>query len=441
MGIRGVLLRSLLPLLIRLNTMRASRGASLLTPKIRAGVKLDPSDPKTWWMVSAAATKNSIPIMAQMYDHAMTLARVRAHTFYSDAQTHMNTIAAVAAYYGLDAATGGGDTYNYEAEAMGQKMIYSDHAMPTIDFREPLIKETGDLRKVKVPAWEKAARIPFILDVIKLNAEMGFTTGKFSAPFSLAVSLRTYPRLIKDLRKEPGFAHDLFTFLVDEILTSYLKTQKKYCGIKAATGADAWAVFPNLTPELTEKWVLPYAEKLFKNCADFGVIAMAAGGGGDYCEERIEKFDKAILHHCFAIQEKLLLGMPMLILGMGRWHEYPLEPVVEYLRRYQEKGIRASIMANLNARLLRDGPEEKIVETVKRFIEALGRNHHLAIVLANIPADTPPRHIHAAVAATRAYGRLPLAKDLDEITVSVPQRESLQEYIDTLSKGKGLSGT
>ena len=191
-----------------------SRGASLLTPKIRAGVKLDPSDPKTWWMVSAAATKNSIPIMAQMYDHAMTLARVPAHTFYSDAQTHMNTIAAVAAYYGLDAATGGGDTYNYEAEAMGQKMIYSDHAMPTIDFREPLIKETGDLRKVKVPAWEKAARIPFILDVIKLNAEMGFTTGKFSAPFSLAVSLRTYPRLIKDLRKEPGFAHDLFTFLV-----------------------------------------------------------------------------------------------------------------------------------------------------------------------------------------------------------------------------------
>ena len=67
-------------------------------------------------------------------------------------------------------------------------------------------------------------------------------------------------------------------------------------------------------------------------------LAMAAGGGGDYCEERIEKFDKAILHHCFAIQEKLLLGMPMLILGMGRWHEYPLEPVVEYLRRYQEKG-------------------------------------------------------------------------------------------------------
>ena len=29
-------------------------------------------------------------------------------------------------------------------------------------------------------------------------------------------------------------------------------------------------------------------------------------------------------------------------------------------------------MANLNARLLRDGPEEKIVETVKRFIKLWG---------------------------------------------------------------------
>ena len=129
----------------------------------------------------------------------------------------------------------------------------------------------------------------------------------------------------------------------------------------------------------------------------------------------------------------------MLILGMGRWHEYPLEPVAEYLQRYRGKGIRASIMANLNARLLRDGPEEKIIEAVKRFIEALGRDHHLAIVLANIPADTPPRHIHAAVAATRAYGRLPVAKNLDEITVTVPERESLQDYIDTLSGGTGLS--
>ena len=438
MGIRGLLLRSFLPLMIHFNTMRSTRGAAFFTPKPQKGVKLDPKDPKTWWMVSVAQRHNTIPIMAQMYDHSMSLAKVPAKKFYSDATVHLNTIAAVAAYYGLDAATGGGDTYNYEAEALGQKMIYSDNAMPTVDSREPLIKNTTDLSSLRVPDWLHTARIPFILEVIRLNAAMGFKTGKFCAPFSLAVALRTYPRLIRDLRKEPAFAHDLFTFLVDEVLTSYLKVQKKYCGISAATGADAWAVFPNLTPELTEQWVIPYAEQLYKNCTDSGIIAMAAGGGGDYCEERVEKFDKDILYRCFAIQKKLLRGIPLLVLGMGRWHEYPLEPVVDYLTPYSRKGIRASILANLNARLLRDGPVEKIVTTVRHFIEVLGKEHNLAIVLANIPSDTPPPHIHAAVASVRTYGRLPSTDNLDDITVKIPQREPLQEYIHRMSSGIGL---
>jgi hypothetical protein len=125
---------------------------------------------------------------------------------------------------------------------------------------------------------------------------------------------------------------------------------------------------------------------------------------------------------------------------MGRWHEYPLEPVAEYLKKYQDKGIRASIMANLNARLLRDGPPERIIAAVKRFIKVLGTFHNLAIVLANIPADTPPRHIHAAVAATRACSRLAPGADPDEVGVTVPERESFQEYIDTMSGGRGLPG-
>lgn len=433
-----MLLRSFLPLMTRLNTMRSKRGVALFTPKVKEGVTVDPKDPKTWWMAGAAQRQNTIPVMAQMYDHAMTLAKVPAQKFYSNATAHINTIAAVSAYYGLDAVTGGGDTYNYEAEALGQKLIYSENAMPTVDSREPLIKKPADLSTLRVPDWLNTGRIRFILDVIKLNAQMGFKTGKFCAPFSLAVALRTYPRLIRDLRKDPAFAHDLFTFLVDEVLTSYLKVQKKYCGIRAAAGADAWAVFPNLTPELTEKWVLPYAERLYRNCTDSGIIAITAGGG-DYCEERVEKFDTAILHQCFALQKKLLLGMPMLVLGMGRWHEYPLEPVVEYLDRYSRKGIRVAIMANLNARLLRDGPLEKIVETVKHFIDVLGKDHNLAIVLANIPADTPPRHIHAAVAATHTCGRLPLVKNVNEVELQLPERESLAQYIDTMSSGAGLN--
>jgi uroporphyrinogen-III decarboxylase len=419
--------------------MRAKKGSpSSFIPKVKKGIQPDPGDPKTWWMAYAAERPSSIPVTAQMYDHSMFLAGVPAKTFYYDAKANVNTMAAAGAYYGIDVVTAGGDTYNYEAEAMGQKMIYSDDAMPTIDFRDPLIKEPKDLMKLKAPDWLSAGRIPFILDVIKLTAGMGYKVGKFCAPLSLAVGIRSYPKLMRDLKKNPEFAHDLFTFLVDEILPSYLKVQKKYCGVRAANGADAWAVFPNLSPDLIEKWVIPYAERLFKNCTDFGMMAMAAGGG-DYCEERLEKFDKKILFRCFDIQKKLLLNMPMFVLGTGSWHEYPLEPVVEYLAPYKEKGIPLAIMAYVNARLLRDGPVDAIVDNIKRFIDVLGRDHNLAVVLANIPADAPPQHIHAAVAAAHTYGRLPLAPKLDEVNFKVPERESFHEYVQKMSLGAGLN--
>ena len=438
MGIRGSLLRSALPLLIRLGTMMAKKGSTPFAPKIKKGIKLNPRDPKTWWMVYAAKKHSRIPIMALMSDHSMFLAGVPAKKFYSDAKTNINTVAAVAAYYGFDSASGGGDTYNYEAEALGQKLIYSDNAMPTADFRDPLIKEPKDLVKLKAPDWLNSSRIRFILDVIKLNTVLGYKTGKFCAPFSLAVTLRSYPKLIRDLKKNPEFAHDLFTLLTDEILPSYLKVQKKYCGIRAATGADAWAAFPNLSLELTEKWVVPYAERLFNNCLNFGMMAMSAGGG-DYCEERLEKFDKDILFKCFAIQKKLLSNMPMFVLGTGRWHEYPLEPVIEYLAPYKEKGIHVAVMTYINARMLRDGPVDRIVDNIKRFIDVLGRDHNLFVILANIPADTPPQHIHAAVATAHTYGHLPLAPDLDEIEFKVPERESFQEYVGKMSSGAGLN--
>ena len=413
---------------------QTKENSSSSTHAAKTGIAHDPRDPKTWWMAYAAQRPARMPVMAPMAEHGQHLTGVSAKKLYADAACNVNLQAALAAYYCLDAVTGVGDTYNYEAEAMGQKMIYSETAMPTIDSRSPLIQLPEDLKKIKVPNWTSAGRIPFVLDLINLIGTMGAKTGKFCAPFSLAVNLRTYPQLIKDLRKNPEFAHDLFTFLVDEILTPYLQVQKQHCDISTATAPDAWASFPNVTPELSEKWVIPYAERLFKNCSKFGVTALVAGSC-DYCEERVEKFNKEILFKCFDIQKRLAFDRPVVFLGMGRWHEYPLEPVVEYVEQYKKNNIRATIMATINARLLRDGPIEMIVKIIKRFIDVLGRDHNVVILMANVPADTPSRHIHAAVAAVHTYGQMPLAEDLDTIAFKIPERESFHEYVKTMSGG------
>ena len=399
---------------------------------------MDPTDPVTWWLAAHARKGNWLNISAQMHDHVLFVAGVPATKFYYDAKVNVGAAAAVSAWYGFDSPGIAIDVYNYEAEAMGQKMVYSPIAMPTIDCREPLVAETKDLDRLKPPAdWLATKRIAFVLDTVRYGARLGTPHGQFCAPFSLAVGVRSYPRLIRDMRRDAAFAHELFGRLVDDVLPSYLRVQKEYCGVDLAEGADAWAAFPNLTPELLEEWVVPYAERLLHNCASFGVTALTVVGA-DYCEENLEKFDKRILFKTLDVQIKLNMGQPVLFLGMGRWHEYPLEAVAEYLAGYKKSGVRATVIGGINARLLRDGPVEAIVDNIRRYVTVLGRDHDLSFFLANIPADTPPEHIHAAVAAAHAFGAQPRETDLGEAEMDIPKRESFQDYCDRMSSGLGL---
>jgi uroporphyrinogen-III decarboxylase len=366
-----------------------------------------------------------IPIFAQMHDHAMALAGIPARTYYWDARTFVDTMAQVAVYYDMDNFMPVADVYNFEIEGMGAKMIYSDNAMPTIDFRDPLVKKPQDLRQLKTPDFLRNGRLPYALDCIKFGTEYGMCQSRFCAPFSMAVGMRSYPALVRDMRKQPEFARELFSFIVDEVLVPYLKVHREYCGITIARGADAWASVPNLSVKDLNEWVVPYNQRLMTKARELSMAV--SSNSGDYNEERLEKFDAEILHGSLDV-EVASQGSPSLFLGMGRWEEYPLEPVREYTAKYREQGTGVRVTAGINARLLRDGPVEKIVGTAKRFIAAFARDHELNIFLANIPMDTPPAHVHAAVAAIHTYGRKPIADNLEEIEFRMPERESFQEW-------------
>jgi uroporphyrinogen-III decarboxylase len=369
----------------------------------------------------------SLQIAVQMHDHTMMLAGVPANKFYFDAKTNIETSVSVSRYYGFDTMAAGLDLYNIEIEALGGKMIYGEYSMPTIDFRDPLIKKPEDLEKLKNKKidFKKDGRFPFILELSELNLEYGFGTGLVCAPFSMAVGMRGFPALIKDMRKNPKFAHDLFKYIVDDVLTPWIKVQNEVTGNLMAIGADAWACIPNLSVKEMMDWVVPYNLRLMQKTKKFGVLTMSISG--DYCEERIEKFDPKILHGSFDV-EIASQGVPLIFLGMGRWHEYPLESVREYTAKYREQGKKVSIMAGVNARLLRDGPVDKIIDTIKRYINTFARDHDLTVFLANIPADTPSDHIHAAVTAVHTYGKLPIADNLDKIELKVPKKEPYKEW-------------
>jgi uroporphyrinogen-III decarboxylase len=372
----------------------------------------------------------TLTISAQCHDHVMYLTKSPAKKFYSDFDYNFKMGELVGRYYKLDSPAGGFDIYDLEVEALGGKLIYGENSMPTIDFRYPLIKTREDIKRLKDKKvdFRTAGRYPTLLKGGGL-AQTGSPMISFCSPFSLAVGLMGFPALIKAMRKQPDFAHEVFKFIVDDVLTPSVRTQNEEMGALLGIGADAWACVPNLSPDEMKKWVVPYNQRLENNVKKFGVMTMNVSG--DYCEERIEKFDPKILHDSFDVEVASMGGTPTVFLGMGRWHEYPLQAVRDYTDKFRKEGKAVTVTAGINARLLRDGPVDKIVDTVKRYIDTFARDHNLSIFLMNVPYDTPPDHIHAAVAAVHTYGKLPIADNLDDIKFEIPKRESFDEWLKT----------
>ena len=87
------------------------------------------------------------------------------------------------------------------------------------------------------------------------------------------------------------------------------------------------------------------------------------------------------------------------------------------------------VTAGFDAALLKDGPVEAIVERIKLYIDKLARDGRCMIHLNQIPAETPPEHVHAAVAACHTYGRLPISENLDDVSFKIPRRESFAEFM------------
>jgi len=373
-------------------------------------------------------------ISAQMHDHAMFLAKAPAKRYYTDGRFFVDVMMSVFAYYDMDLPLPIGDTYNYEAEALGAKMIYGEDSMPTVDLSEPLIKKHEDLLKLKSPNPLQDGRMPYALEVMKVIGEyLGVPLGFFCSHFSLACAIRTYPLLVRDMRKNPEFVHDLFSFLTDEVLLPYGIAMKEEVGVRFALGADAWAAFPNLTPEMVEEWVAPYSADLRKKSRQHGFLMAPGTAAADYCEEDPAKITPEMMRKCFAAFGKAA-GAPIVFIGMGRGQDMPLEVLQKYALENKARYYgKLPIIAALNARFVRDSTPQVIVDMVKKYIDVMGREGHFLIFFANIPADTPSDHIHSAIAATRIYGRYPIAENLNAIPYEFPKRESYDQWLKSQS--------
>jgi uroporphyrinogen-III decarboxylase len=366
----------------------------------------------------------------QIHDHAMTVARVPAHKYYFEPELLVDTQLAVERWYGFDTLSIIPDAYNFEVEALGAKFIYSDDAMPTVDTTDPLIKGSADLERVGSLDPSKG-RIPMGVEMARLICEKAsglFAAGFFCSPWSLICQAASYPRAVRALKRDRAFAEALFDWAENDVIFPYLKAQRA-AGVKQSFGADAWAAFPNLTPELIDEWVVPSAKRLAaRGKKELGMTVSAGLAAGDYCEEDPARFDKKIMFECWKVARKTMF-INVAFSGMGRTQDWDMRWLNEFAVQEGRGKRKLPIFASLNGRFVRDSKPEQIVAKIREWIDIMGRDGRLLFFIGNVPADTPPLSIHTAVHAVRTLGRYPIAADLSKIKVDAPKFQPFDEWL------------
>jgi uroporphyrinogen-III decarboxylase len=365
--------------------------------------------------MSPAVKSNRILVGAQSNDHSAHLAGIPTKRFFTDAYIFSRVQILISEYYRVDAPINFWDVYNVEAEALGQKVVYHPGGIPDTDRTHPLIKTPADLDHITPPDPYKSGRLPWVQQVNKHYLEM---TGKldrafFTAPFSLAVNIRGYENLVADMYERPKFVHRLFKFLCDEVLVPHMEVMRSEVGNPdlVLDGRDAWASPPMITLDMMDEYVVAYTERLRDRLGE-GVITR--GNWGDAKSRDPERFFAQKLQCCPGTLS--VLDPDLYDVGPQRVKKYA-------------NAHNVSVTAGVDALLLKDGPVEAIVERIKLYLDNLARDGRCLIHLNQIPAETPPEHIHAAVAACHTYGRLPIPDNLDDVQFEVPQRESFAEFI------------
>ena len=155
-----------------------------------------------------------------MHEFVAAQAGIAPHRFYTDPDVMVRAMLQGQADYGLDTPNMSSDTYNIEAEALGQKLLYTSAGMPDVDRSAPLIGEKADLRRIKTPDFDKAGRCAVVMERHALFHKLtGLQpTLSFTAPFSLAANVRGIEQLLVDIYTDPDFARSLLERLTDDVL-------------------------------------------------------------------------------------------------------------------------------------------------------------------------------------------------------------------------------
>lgn len=324
-----------------------------------------------------------IPVNLLISDHAARVIGVSVGDYNQSAELLARGQIAAWRRYGADNVnTGPGLTG--VAEAIGSKVAFPDS---TPYIAENVVLHESVLDTLKIPDPERDGRLPLFLDAASLVlSEIGDQVPlsmTCAGPFTTAAGIRGTERFLRDLRRNPAFAHRL----LQHATASIIRFAKAALDRGARIGlADPTASGTMIAAGQFRDFALPYLKEVCAAVKEQSGSAPSLHICGNTSRIWPEMADTgaAVLSLDDAVdlaEAKALVGERVALLGNVR------PTAAMYLGTPQE------VTANARECLAKgwDNP--------KGYILGLG---------CGLPIDTPPGNIDALVAAARRYGRWPL---------------------------------
>jgi uroporphyrinogen decarboxylase len=285
------------------------------------------------------------------------------------------------------------DPFNIEAEGMGSKVKFPENSMPVIT--NYAVKDYKDIDSLKIPDPRKAERMPVILEAHELFLEnygdKYSVAGLFTSPFSLAIGLRGYTNLIKDMKTKPDYVHKLLEVATEAVL-EYGRAFREI-GLQTVTILEQFASPPNLSTKQFDEFVLPYVSRVIQ-----GLKPMSTTLGGVWGYSFLQNNWKDLLRK---------------IVASGSASTMFLDPDGEYIDIKEFKRISKfhgrSTFSGISANLIRDGPRELLRERISKHCKNCGPGGGYAIFALYLPPGTPPENVSAFASFVKEFGTYPLS--------------------------------
>jgi uroporphyrinogen decarboxylase len=324
-----------------------------------------------------------IPVNLLISDHAARVIGVTVKDYNHDAQTLARGQITAWRKYGMDMINTGPGLVGIP-EAIGSTIAFPDGS-PYV--AELAVEDKIDLERLKVPDPHRDGRLPLFLEaadiVIKEVGDHVPVSMTTSGPFTTATNIRGTENFMRDLRRDPEFAHRILRLATDSVIA--FASAAATMGVRIGL-ADPTSSGTMISPGLFREFAFPYLKEVVT------AIVRVAGSPPS-------------LHICGNTRK---IWREMADSGVS---VLSLDDAVDIGEAKEEVGGRVALLGNIRpaATMYLGNPEDvranareclaKAWDTPKGYILGLG---------CGLPIDTPPENILALVESAREYGSWPL---------------------------------